>query len=423
MKAAFVLSCAALLLSCALALPFGKNSGVTELTPQTLPGFLNTHKPVFIVFYAPWCGHCKSIHPEFEKFGKGVKDVVRVGAIDADKYKEIGGQFGVKGFPTIKYWKIGPKKGQQPQEYQSGRTAGALQSAAVAEITSVYVQSVSTSAQLTALTGKVSSGKVVVLLTNKAKSPPMFSVLSHSPHFNGKLGFAVVTEKAKKLADELEITKFPTILVVSNGESGLTKEVYDGAVDYTAIAKHLQGVLGIEVKDDSSTPTGDKAKAADPEKPKKAPQEPPQAPKPAFPVRPVKLSAGNFGQFCTAGAPKLQAQQPACVISFSDTVSLEELHSRFQNEAALFFIGPTNADDDVKRAAYVEQLNAALAARTPISVEGNDVLVMRPTAKAGAKFVVLKNPSTEAVDGALQKMFGGELSMEKTSNAIKLTEA
>ncbi len=411
--------CLAALLSCGWCFPFSKTSGVTELTPQTLPGFLNTHKPVFIMFYAPWCGHCKSMHPEYEKFAKGVKDVVRVGALNADQYKEIGGQFGIKGFPTIKYWKIGPKKGQKPQEYSSGRTGAALQSAAVAEITSVYVQSVSTSDQLSALTGKVASGKVVVLLTNKAKSPPMFSVLSHSPHFNGKLGFAVVTEKAKKLAEELGVSKFPTIMIVSKGEDGaLAKEMYDGAVDYTSIAKFLQGVLGVEVGGDEipDKPSSNSKPSAEEKK-----KEPPQAPKPALPVRPVKLTAGNFGQFCTAEAPKLHGQQPACVISFSESVNLEELHSRFQNEAALFFSAPSNADDDAKRASYADQLNAALVPNTPIRADANDVLVLRP-AKSGAKFVVLQNPSTEAVDAALQKLFGGELTMEKRGNTIKLSE-
>ena len=80
---------AALLVASAAAFPFSKNSGVVELSPKTLPAFLNTHKPVFIMFYAPWCGHCKSLHPDYEKFGKGVKDVVRVGAVNADQYREI----------------------------------------------------------------------------------------------------------------------------------------------------------------------------------------------------------------------------------------------------------------------------------------------------------------------------------------------
>ena len=416
---------AAVLLGCVMSFPFGKNSGVTELTPQTFQSFLNTHKPVFIMFYAPWCGHCKSMHPEFEKFAKGVKDVVRVGAVNADQYRELGGQFDVKGFPTIKFWKIGAKKGQKAQDYNGGRTAAALQSAAIGEITSVHVQSVSTMDALNKLFEKASSGKVAVLLTNKPKSPPMFNVLSHSPHFNGKLGFAVVTEKGKKLAEELEVKKFPTIMVISKGEDGLpVKEVYDDPIEYTAIAKFFQRALGIEVKEGGDAGGGesaDKKKAEEAPKAAKKPAEPPQAPKPALPVRPVKLSAHNFGQFCVAGAPKLHGQQPACFVSLSESLDLEALHAKYQHEAILFFNAPTAAEDDAKRSSYVDQLNKALEPREPVSADGNDVLIVRP-AKNGVKFVVLKNTNVDAVDAALQRFFGGELTLEKSSSAVTLSE-
>ena len=79
-----------------------------------------------VAFYAPWCGHCKALSPEWESAADQLlKEGVMVGAVDATQEQQLGGQFGVKGFPTIKWWPGGKKKGGAAgaQDYQGGRTA------------------------------------------------------------------------------------------------------------------------------------------------------------------------------------------------------------------------------------------------------------------------------------------------------------
>ena len=53
-----------------------------------------------------------------------MKGVVKVGAVDASEHQQLGGRFGVKGFPTIKIFGEDKKK---PTDY-SGKWWGKLAS-------------------------------------------------------------------------------------------------------------------------------------------------------------------------------------------------------------------------------------------------------------------------------------------------------
>jgi len=86
---------------------------------------LNSSDEWLVEFYAPWCGHCKALAPEWEKAAEELKGQVKVAAVDATVHQRLAQEYGITGFPTIKVFKAGPKLGD-PEDYRGPREAPAI---------------------------------------------------------------------------------------------------------------------------------------------------------------------------------------------------------------------------------------------------------------------------------------------------------
>mmetsp|Transcript_16952 Transcript_16952/g.22406 ORF Transcript_16952/g.22406 Transcript_16952/m.22406 type:complete len:438 (+) Transcript_16952:85-1398(+) len=99
---------------------------VIELTDSTFDDeVLNSNDQWLVEFYAPWCGHCKNLAPEWAKAAEELQGQVKVAAVDATENQRLAQEYGIKGFPTIKVFPAGPKVAD-PQDYQGARESGAI---------------------------------------------------------------------------------------------------------------------------------------------------------------------------------------------------------------------------------------------------------------------------------------------------------
>ena len=98
---------------------------VVVLNDSNFTSIVDGSNNVLVEFYAPWCGHCKNLAPEWKIAGETFlpTDDIVIAAVDATDASATASKYEVKGYPTIKYF---PKGSKEPEEYDGGRTADTI---------------------------------------------------------------------------------------------------------------------------------------------------------------------------------------------------------------------------------------------------------------------------------------------------------
>lgn len=77
------------------------------MAKSSFEALINSKKPVFIDFYADWCGPCKSFAPIVDKLKKEMGDKVRIIKINVDKNQALSNKLKIKSIPAVMIYKEG----------------------------------------------------------------------------------------------------------------------------------------------------------------------------------------------------------------------------------------------------------------------------------------------------------------------------
>ncbi|KAG7471533.1 disulfide-isomerase A3-like [Solea senegalensis] len=95
---------------------------VLELGDADFDYLATEHETMLVKFYAPWCGHCKKLSPEFDRAASRLKGIVQLAKVDCTAHSETCGRFGVSGYPTLKIF----RSGKDSAPYDGPRTADGI---------------------------------------------------------------------------------------------------------------------------------------------------------------------------------------------------------------------------------------------------------------------------------------------------------
>ena len=294
-----------------------------------------------VEFYAPWCGHCKALAPEWSKAATQLLGTVRLGAVDCDAAdnKAVCSKYGIKGFPTIKLFS--EDKSAAPTDYQGARDSAGIvsfaqQAAGAAGGGARLVQPVT---YLTTYTFIHSAGMPTVLLlqakdakSKRATAPSWMSSLAVK-YKEGKrrsvtFGYADASAEPG-ISTRLGISRLPALVVVpaAEGAPQSTYALFPGDLSGTpaatmkAVKALIDAVLADTVDDAHVKPL--------PAFP------PPDVPRKQASVTYTRVTEENLHEACFG--------KPACVLALvgdahaeNGLPSLEAVARIFRNDPLVF---------------------------------------------------------------------------------------
>ena len=83
------------------------STAVQQITDSTFDKVMQEGKPVFVDFWAPWCGPCRLIGPLVEELAPSYQGRAVIGKVNVDDNPNIAQKFGVTSIPTLMMFKDG----------------------------------------------------------------------------------------------------------------------------------------------------------------------------------------------------------------------------------------------------------------------------------------------------------------------------
>lgn len=74
---------------------------VIHVQPADWQGIEESAKPVFLDFWADWCGPCKMLAPTFERLAEKYGEQVTFAKINVDEMPDLASKFAIRSIPTL----------------------------------------------------------------------------------------------------------------------------------------------------------------------------------------------------------------------------------------------------------------------------------------------------------------------------------
>lgn len=204
-------------------------SDVTQLKTDTFDDFITKNSLVLAEFYAPWCGHCKALAPEYETAATELKSKgIQVVKVDCTEEADLCQKQGVEGYPTLKIFRGSL---ENPSPYGGQRKADAIISYMVKQ----SLPAVSVLTKDTLEDFKTSDKVVVVAYFNADDKTSNATFAQVAEKHRDDYLFGAVSDPAV-----LEAAKVTAPGVVVYRKFDEPETVYDGAFEAEAITSFVK---------------------------------------------------------------------------------------------------------------------------------------------------------------------------------------
>lgn len=140
------------------------NSAVVKLTTDSFQSFIQENPLVLAEFFAPWCGYCKSLGPEFSKAADSLNEShpnIKLAQVDCTEEADLCSEQGIRGYPTLKVL-----RGEATEDYEGPRDSNGIAEYMIKQ-TLPAVQDIESVDQLSTVLEEQSKPFVVQVLGSK----------------------------------------------------------------------------------------------------------------------------------------------------------------------------------------------------------------------------------------------------------------
>ncbi|CEP18291.1 hypothetical protein [Parasitella parasitica] len=199
-------------------------SDVLSLTDKSFDHEVRDQELMLVEFFAPWCGHCKALAPEYEIAATKLKDKIKIAKVDCTENQDLCQRYDITGYPTLKVFRRG-----ETSDYKGARKADGIVS---------YMQKQAapavTDLDATNFADFQNSDRVVVVgYANDEASKATFKEVADK--LRDDFFFGIVTDEA--LAKEHK-ADFPSIVVYKQFDEGRNDQA--GAFEAEAIQEFIK---------------------------------------------------------------------------------------------------------------------------------------------------------------------------------------